>query len=111
MVGVAIYLADPALRPRLEQLLRAELGYRVAGVTHDPATVSRLIEQSRVDTWWRMRRRANSSLSGEIAIQRRHSSSSPARVKGPGLRVPMVIVSPFAKKRFVDHTVYDMTIG
>src|SRR6516225_3028649 len=25
---------------------------------------------------------------------------------GPGLRVPMVIVSPFAKKRFVDHTVY-----
>jgi phospholipase C len=30
---------------------------------------------------------------------------------GRGLRVPMVIVSPFAKKRFVDHTVYDMTIG
>jgi phospholipase C len=29
----------------------------------------------------------------------------------PGLRVPMVIVSPFAKKRFVDHTVYDTTIG
>src|SRR6516225_8128406 len=50
MVAVAIYSADPALRPRLEQLLRAELGYRVAGVTHDPATVSRLIEQSRVDT-------------------------------------------------------------
>jgi hypothetical protein len=24
---------------------------------------------------------------------------------------PMVIVSPFAKKRFVDHTVYDTTIG
>jgi len=23
----------------------------------------------------------------------------------------MVIVSPFAKKRFVDHTVYDTTIG
>src|SRR5215831_10899383 len=50
MVAVAIYSADPALRLRLEQLLRMELGYTVAGVTHDPAAVSRLIEQSRVDT-------------------------------------------------------------
>src|SRR6516165_10006102 len=50
MVAVAIYSTDPALRLRLEQLVRAELGYTVAGVTHDPATVSRLIEQSRVDT-------------------------------------------------------------
>ena len=50
MVAVAIYSADPALRLRLEQLLRAELGYTVASVTNDPATVSRLIEQSRVET-------------------------------------------------------------
>jgi DNA-binding NarL/FixJ family response regulator len=50
MVAVAIYSVDPALRLRLEQLLRAELGYTVASVTHDPAAVSRLIEQSRVDT-------------------------------------------------------------
>jgi acid phosphatase len=28
---------------------------------------------------------------------------------GPGLRVPTLIVSPFAKKGFVDHTVYDTT--
>lgn len=28
---------------------------------------------------------------------------------GPGSRVPTVIVSPFAKKGFVDHTVYDTT--
>ena len=28
---------------------------------------------------------------------------------GPGSRVPMVIVSPFANKGFVDHTVYDTT--
>jgi phospholipase C len=28
---------------------------------------------------------------------------------GPGSRVPTVSVSPFAKKRFVDHTVYDTT--
>jgi acid phosphatase len=28
---------------------------------------------------------------------------------GPGSRVPAVIVSPFAKKSFVDHTVYDTT--
>ena len=28
---------------------------------------------------------------------------------GPGLRVPTVIASPFAKKGFVDHTVYDTT--
>jgi hypothetical protein len=50
MVAVAIYSVDPALRLRLEQLLRAELRYTVASVTHDPAAVSRLIEQSRVDT-------------------------------------------------------------
>jgi len=50
MVAVAIYSADPALRLRLEQLLRMELGYTVASVTHDPAAVRRLIEQSRVDT-------------------------------------------------------------
>ena len=50
VVAVAIYSADPADRLQLEQQLRAEPGYRVAGVTHDPTTVSRLIEQSRADT-------------------------------------------------------------
>ena len=50
MVAVAIYSADSAFRLRLEQLLRVELGYTVASVTHDPAAVSRLLEQSRVDT-------------------------------------------------------------
>ena len=28
---------------------------------------------------------------------------------GPGTRVPTLIVSPFAKKGFIDHTVYDTT--
>jgi phospholipase C len=28
---------------------------------------------------------------------------------GPGTRVPAIIVSPFAKRRFVDHTQYDTT--
>jgi phospholipase C len=28
---------------------------------------------------------------------------------GPGVRVPTIIVSPFAKRGFVDHTVYDTT--
>lgn len=28
---------------------------------------------------------------------------------GPGTRVPMVVVSPFAKRGFVDHTVYEVT--
>jgi DNA-binding NarL/FixJ family response regulator len=49
MVAVAIYSADPSFRLRLEQLLRAELRYTVASVTHDPAAVRRLIEHSRVD--------------------------------------------------------------
>jgi DNA-binding NarL/FixJ family response regulator len=49
MVAVAIYSADPAFRLRLEQLLRSELGYIVASVTNDPAAVSQLIEQRRVD--------------------------------------------------------------
>jgi DNA-binding NarL/FixJ family response regulator len=50
MVAVAIYSLDPALRLRLEQLLRVEKGYTVASVTHDPAAVSRLLEQACVDT-------------------------------------------------------------
>jgi len=28
---------------------------------------------------------------------------------GPGIRIPAIIVSPFAKKGFVDHTAYDTT--
>jgi phospholipase C len=28
---------------------------------------------------------------------------------GPGTRVPAVIVSPMAKRRFIDHTQYDTT--
>ena len=28
---------------------------------------------------------------------------------GPGTRVPAIIASPFAKRRFVDHTQYDTT--
>ncbi|MFN8522363.1 MAG: alkaline phosphatase family protein [Chloroflexota bacterium] len=28
---------------------------------------------------------------------------------GPGLRVPTLVISPFAKRGFVDHTVYDTT--
>jgi phospholipase C len=28
---------------------------------------------------------------------------------GPGSRVPAIIISPFAKQGFVDHTVYDTT--
>ncbi|MCA1554617.1 MAG: hypothetical protein LC737_09585, partial [Chloroflexi bacterium] len=28
---------------------------------------------------------------------------------GPGTRVPAIIISPFAKKGFVDHTLYDTT--
>jgi phospholipase C len=28
---------------------------------------------------------------------------------GPGTRVPTIVISPFAKKRFVDHTQYDTT--
>jgi phospholipase C len=36
---------------------------------------------------------------------------APPRVDrfGPGRRVPAIVVSPFAKKRFVDHTTYDTT--
>ncbi len=36
---------------------------------------------------------------------------APPRVDrwGPGTRVPAIIISPFAKKHYVDHTVYDTT--
>ena len=50
MVAVAIYSADAALRPRLEQLFRSELVYTVASVTNDPEAVSQLLEQRRPPT-------------------------------------------------------------
>ena len=28
---------------------------------------------------------------------------------GPGTRVPTIIISPFAKRHFIDHTTYDTT--
>ena len=28
---------------------------------------------------------------------------------GPGTRIPAIVISPFAKRGFVDHTVYDTT--
>ena len=28
---------------------------------------------------------------------------------GPGSRVPTIVISPFARRRFVDHTYYDTT--
>ena len=28
---------------------------------------------------------------------------------GPSTRVPTVMISPFAKKGFIDHTIYDST--
>ena len=28
---------------------------------------------------------------------------------GPGMRVPTIVVSPFAKKGYVDHTFYELT--
>ena len=34
----------------------------------------------------------------------------PVRDKwGPGTRVPAIVVSPFAKRRYIDHTQYDTT--
>jgi acid phosphatase len=36
-----------------------------------------------------------------------HVAPPKADLLGPGTRIPAVIVSPFAKKRFVDHTQYD----
>ena len=38
-----------------------------------------------------------------------HAAPPPGDRWGPGSRVPTIIVSPFAKKGYVDHTVYDTT--
>ena len=93
MVSVAIYSADPAFRLRLEQLLRVELGYTVASVTYDPAAVSRLLEQTRVDavvahappreqlTDWRDRHRATTFVvianeSGEESLDALYAGAS-----------------------------------
>src|SRR6516162_2582377 len=104
VVAVAIYSADPADRLRLEQQLRAEPGYRVAGVTHDPTTVSRLIEQSRADTVvahapsreqlteWRSRHPATTFvvIVGRVMRRKPLTRSTPAPVPScrPGPRAP-----------------------
>jgi phospholipase C len=38
-----------------------------------------------------------------------HVSPPVADRWGPGLRVPTLIISPFARRGFVDHTFYDTT--
>ena len=38
-----------------------------------------------------------------------HMASPKGDRWGPGSRIPALIVSPFAKKGFVDHTLYDTT--
>jgi DNA-binding NarL/FixJ family response regulator len=48
MIAVAIFSADPVLRGRLEQWLRDDPSVTIAAVAHEPATVTRLIEQNQV---------------------------------------------------------------
>jgi acid phosphatase len=38
-----------------------------------------------------------------------HVAPPPGDAWGPGSRVPAIVISPFAKQGFVDHTVYDTT--
>jgi phospholipase C len=38
-----------------------------------------------------------------------HVAPPPIDKWGPGTRVPAIVISPFAKKGFVDHTIYDTT--
>ena len=38
-----------------------------------------------------------------------HAAPPKGDRRGPGSRIPALIVSPFAKKGFVDHTLYDTT--
>jgi DNA-binding NarL/FixJ family response regulator len=49
MPAIAIYSADPALRCRLEQLLREDPAMAVVGVADNPSAVLRLIDQNHVD--------------------------------------------------------------
>lgn len=45
-----------------------------------------------------------------LILQRRDRDAPPAGDRwGPGARVPALIVSPFAKRGHVDHTLYDTT--
>lgn len=36
-------------------------------------------------------------------------AAAQGRSFGPGSRVPAIIISPFARRHFIDHTVYDTT--
>jgi DNA-binding NarL/FixJ family response regulator len=49
MVAIAIFSTDPALRRRLEALLRGAQAVTLAGVANDPSALLRLIEESHVD--------------------------------------------------------------
>ena len=49
MTAIAIYSADPALRCKLEQLLREDPAMAVVGVADNPSAVLRLIDQNHVD--------------------------------------------------------------
>jgi phospholipase C len=38
-----------------------------------------------------------------------HAPPPPGDRWGPGTRIPTIIISPFAKRGYVDHTTYDTT--
>ena len=67
-------------------------------------------------TWSRRSRTARSGRTRAIIITYDENGGfwdhvAPPEVDrwGPGTRVPAIIISPFAKKGFVDHTQYDTT--
>ena len=49
MGAIAIFSADPAMRRSLEQLLREDSTFSIAGVVDDPAAISLLIDQNHVN--------------------------------------------------------------
>jgi DNA-binding NarL/FixJ family response regulator len=49
MVAIVVFSADPALRRRVESLLREDQYMIVVGITDNPSAVLRLIDQNHVD--------------------------------------------------------------
>src|SRR6516225_4078539 len=81
MVAVAIYSADPAFRLRLEQLLRAELRYTAASVTHNLQAVVAAVDDNHVAAGVAVHRRQFAGIGCTNCRRRPGTASGASRLR------------------------------
>ncbi len=78
-----------------------------ANVLSGDQHIADLVAKIKASSLWRPRR--SSSPTTKTAASGTTSRRPPANAGDPGTRIPTIIISPLAKRGFIDHTPYDTT--